>query len=310
MSNHPICTNTDMTKKYYARIKAASYSFSTGDSNDAEMCDDQMGFSSYTSTASETAHAQVICPDRKDNELGTCFESRKRRSLAASGCPDASQSPFACPATNTMPFDIKVENGRLSVTMDTSFVGDKTLSISANPVGLVPRRKKFIASDFDNIPSTWDTSLRTKLNLVVNDRTLSENMKPGAKVADLVTCCAFTVDEATKIVEEMDKIASEEMTQMYKPVITIQSNNQQSSNQGSSSSNMQAGTASESTTSTSTTTSDSSGSLLVVVAVAAVLVLVGVIALAIYTVKNKQQSQRVIDLRGDQKGSWSGSSDF
>jgi hypothetical protein len=194
--------------------------------------------------------------------------------------------------------------------MDTSFVGDKTLSISANPVGLVPRRKKFIASDFDNIPSTWDTSLRTKLNLVVNDRTLSENMKPGAKVADLVTCCAFTVDEATKIVEEMDKIASAEMTQMYKPVITIQSNNQQSSNQGSSSSNMQAGTASESTTSTSTTTSDSSGSLLVVVAVAAVLVLVGVIALAIYTVKNKQQSQRVIDLRGDQKGSWSGSSDF
>jgi hypothetical protein len=204
-----------------------------------------------------------------------------------------------------MPFDIKVENGRLSVTMDTSFVGDKTLSIAANPVGLVPRRKKFIASDFDNIPSTWDMSLRTKLNLVVNDRTLSENMKPGAKVADLVTCCAFTVDEATKIVEEMDKIASAEMTQMYKPVITIQSNNQ-----GSSSSNKQAGTASESTTSTSTTTSDSNGSLLVVVAVAAVLVLVGVIALAIYTVKNKQQSQRVIDLRGDQKGSWSGSSEF
>merc|ERR1712046_460456 len=77
MSNHPICTNTDMTKKYYARIKAASYSSSTSRSNNAEMCDDQMGFSSYTSTASDTAHAQVICPDRKNNELGTCFESRK-----------------------------------------------------------------------------------------------------------------------------------------------------------------------------------------------------------------------------------------
>jgi hypothetical protein len=308
--NHPICQAGNEEVNFFARIKAQPYKFDGSAVTSGDMCDDRMGFADFSNPNQD--HSNIVCSNTRteaqnaqNQTVVTCSAYRKRRNVVAAGCPE--RNPFVCPAANTMPFDIKVENGRLSVTMDTSFVGDKTLTIEANPVGATPRRSKFIASDFANAPSTWSVELKTKLDLVINDATLSASIKPGATVSDLTTCCSFTPAEASKLVAEMNQITQAESAQLYNPIITLSNNGNSNGDQNSGTSAAAAGGTSSSTTTTTSTSSESSGSLLVVVAVAAVLVLVAVIALAIFTVKSNKQSQRVVDLRGGEaahQSSW------
>merc|ERR1712139_699564 len=253
----------------------------------------------------------VFCPSYKNvtdgvetcNPVKTGTVSRRKLLASSPGCPSG---PFSCPTDNRMPFDISIEDGRLTVSMDTSAIGDNQVVINANPVGLSPKRSRFIASDFTASAKSWASSLSAKVDFIFQDATMRQNLKPGATVESLVSCCRLSVEEAQILTKSMAQIVQSELTQLYKPTITIGGGNTASTT------NQKQQTTSTQTTSTHTTEkssddSSSGGSLLVVVAVAAVLVLVAVIALAIFTVKSNKQSQRVVDLRGGEaahQSSW------
>merc|ERR1711871_1613279 len=293
------------TTQFGARIKAAA---KNDLAKQSQTCSETSAYDQYSS--SDVDDHTIFCPAYKDLSTETCTaakttEAPTRKLLSKSaGCPSG---PFACPADNRLPFDIKIEDGRLTVAMDTSAIADKKIVINANPTGLLPKRSRFIASDFSAVSQSWGPSLRAKLDFVINDATTRQNLVPGATAQDLVACCGFSLEEATVLSGSMADIVSAERAQIFKPTITVTDNN--GGNNGNNGGNNAGQTTSTQTTTTHTEKSSdgsSSGSLLVVVAVAAVLVLVAVIALAIFTVKSNKQSQRVVDLRGGnaQQSSW------
>jgi len=225
---------------------------------------------------------------------------RNRRSIErVSGCPE---DPFyRCPAENNMPFQIKVEDGRLTVSMDPARLEGHTIQVKTDPTGMLPTRSRFIASDFSQYMSPtshWSEQLRLRMDQLLTDDYLKQNLKPGVTTDQLVDCCGFTVAQAESVVAAMDSILVTEQLQAFKPRISVAKDPESNEND-----NTNAQTTST-TTSTSTTSEKSDSSLLVVVAVAGILVLVAVIALAIFTVKNNKQSQRVVDMRGIQQSSW------
>lgn len=298
-----LCTESKTTQ-FGARIKASAKS---DVAEESQTCSESSGYSQYTS--SEVDDHTIFCPAYKDLTTETCTaakttEAPKRKLLSTSaGCPSG---PFACPADNRLPFDIKIEDGRLTVAMDTSAVADKKIVINANPTGLLPKRSRFIASDFSAVSQSWGPSLRAKLDFVINDATTRQNLVPGATAQDLVACCGFSLEEARVLSGSMADIVSAERAQIFKPTITITDNNGNNGNNGGNNAGQTTSTQTTTTHTEKSSDGSSSGSLLVVVAVAAVLVLVAVIALAIFTVKSNKQSQRVVDLRGGnaQQSSW------
>merc|ERR1712146_267505 len=150
--------------------------------------------------------------------------------------------------------------------------------------GLLPKRTRFIASDFSAVSQSWGPSLRAKLDFVINDATTRQNLVPGATAQDLLACCGFSSEEAIVLSRSMADIVATERAKIFKPTITITDNNggNNGNNGGNNGGNNAGQTTSTQTTTTHTEKSSddsSSGSLLVVVAVAAVLVLVAVIAL-------------------------------
>jgi hypothetical protein len=301
-----ICTDTDEDTEHFVRIKANGYG-DDGNTDANTLCSETNLATTYTGDVDQGA--TVFCHGKIETSggEGSCVaDSKRRRKLlsAAPGCPD--NSPFVCPASNTMPFDIKIEDGRLSVTMDTAALGGKTIEIQTNPSGVIPRRQKFLAADFRNIQSNWPVDLRGKLDLALTDSTMKQAIVPGATASDLMACCGFTASEAQTLATAMADIVSVEVQQIYKPIITIGGGNTNTDTASTGSQQQTTSTQTTTHTEKSSDDSSSSGSLLVVVAVAAVLVLVAVIALAIFTVKSNKQSQRVVDLRGgnDKQSSW------
>merc|ERR1712188_196520 len=240
--------------------------------------------------------------DKQGERYTVWYESsdRKRRSIeSVSGCPE---DPFyRCPAENNMPFQIKVEDGRLTVSMDPARLEGQTIQVGTDPTGMLPTRSRFIAADFSKymLPtSPWSDVLKLKMDQLLNNAYLKQNLKPGVTADELVACCGLAVGEAQSIIAAMDSILATEQLQAFKPRISIAKDPE--SNEDETTSAQTTST----TTSTSTTSEKSDSSLLVVVAVAGILVLVAVIALAIFTVKNNKQSQRVVDMRGVQQSSW------
>jgi len=226
--------------------------------------------------------------------------SVSRRSIeSVSGCPE--DSIYRCPAENNMPFQIKVEDGRLTVSMDPARLEGQTIQVETDPTGMLPTRSRFIAADFSKymLPtSPWSDVLKLKMDQLLNNAYLKQNLKPGVTADELVACCGLVIGESQSIIAAMDSILATEQLQAFKPRISIAKDPE--SNEDETTSAQTTST----TTSTSTTSEKSDSSLLVVVAVAGILVLVAVIALAIFTVKNNKQSQRVVDMRGVQQSSW------
>jgi len=200
-----------------------------------------------------------------------------------------------------MPFQIKVEDGRLTVSMDPAKLEGHTIQVETDPTGMLPTRSRFIAADFSKymLPAShWSDALKLRMDqLLINDY-LKQNLRPGVTADELVACCGFPVAEAQSVIAAMDSILADEKLQAFKPRVSIAKDPE--SNEDETTSAQTTST----TTSTSTTSEKSDSSLLVVVAVAGILVLVAVIALAIFTVKNNKQSQRVVDMRGIQQSSW------
>lgn len=242
-----------------------------------------------------------------DDCVAACTGDRKRRSLLqaqhAPGCdPD---SPYACPADNNLPFDIKVEDGRLTVSMDIDDFGSKTLTVSSDPKGRMPKRTQFIASDFSQKlqkGSDWSSTLQNKVDRIFNSPDLKKNLIPGVQVSDLVACCGLSEAEAEQLFSFMESVVVAEKTAFYVPRINP--------NNGEPKTQTQTQTQSHTTTTTTTEKSSgdsgSSGTLLVVVAVAGILVLVAVVALVVVQSKSKATVERVVDMRqrSSRQASW------
>lgn len=235
---------------------------------------------------------------------------RSRRSILQSqSAPGCSESPYGCLASDQVPFEIKVEDGRLTVSMDPNdFVG-KSVEVASAPKGLVPKRTRFIASDFTEKltgpSSSWSATLRTKVRSITQSDILSKNLVPGISAADLVVCCYLDQTEAAEVISFMNEIVVSEKTSFYTVQLLDQAkaeeNKQQElqNKQGTTS----WGSTTTSTTTTSTSTSSSSESLLVVIAVAAILVLVAVIALVVVTNKSRS-AERVAEVKRSRETSW------
>lgn len=272
-----------------------------GTQGDNSMCSSIKNAAGFTHE--DIAESTIFCTYGYNQEYKECDDYpywRRRRSVErVSGCPE--DSIYRCPAENNMPFQIKVEDGRLTVSMDPARLGGHTIQVETDPTGMLPTRSRFIAADFSKymLPtSPWSNSLKLKMDRLLADDYMKQNLKPGVTTDQLVECCDFTVAEADSVVSTIDSILATEQLQAFKPRISVAKDPESNENE-----NTNAQTTST-TTSTSTTSEKSDSSLLVVVAVAGILVLVAVIALAIFTVKNNKQSQRVVDMRGIQQSSW------
>merc|ERR1711907_260341 len=119
--------------------------------------------------------------------------SRRRRSVErVSGCPE--DSIYRCPAENNMPFQIKVEDGRLTVSMDPARLEGHTIQVETDPTGMLPTRSRFIAADFSKymLPtSPWSDVLKLKMDQLLNNAYLKQNLKPGVTADELVSCCGL-----------------------------------------------------------------------------------------------------------------------
>jgi hypothetical protein len=235
------------------------------------------------------------------NSCATPYSSgaKRRGILQAQKAPGCQQSPYGCAANNQVPFDIKVEDGRLTVSMDADeFVG-KSIKVTSDPKGIIPKRTKFIASDFapklNDVGSTWTSTLKSKVSQIMSSANMKKNFVPGVTAADLVACCNLNLDEAAEVTKFMGEVVTNEKTAFY-TVSLIQQSNEQAVQQAQQQQQNQA-TGTTSTSTTTTSTESSSGSLLVVVAVAAILVLVAVIALVVVTTRSKATADRVVDMR-------------
>jgi cobalamin biosynthesis Mg chelatase CobN len=178
------------------------------------------------------------------------------------------------------------------------FVG-KSIKVTSDPKGIIPKRTKFIASDFapklNDVGSTWTSTLKSKVSQIMSSANMKKNFVPGVTAADLVACCNLNLDEAAEVTKFMGEVVTNEKTAFY-TVSLIQQSNEQAVQQAQQQQQTQA-TGTTSTSTTTTSTESSSGSLLVVVAVAAILVLVAVIALVVVTTRSKATADRVVDMR-------------
>jgi hypothetical protein len=232
-----------------------------------------------------------------ENWCGDINPGKRRGILQAQKAPGCQQSPYGCAANNQVPFDIKVEDGRLTVSMDADeFVG-KSIKVTSNPTGIIPKRTKFIASDFapklNDVGSTWTSTLKSKVSQIMSSANMKKNLVPGVTAADLIACCDLNPDEAAEVTKFMGEVVTNEKNAFYTVSLIQQSNEQEQAQQQQQ--NQATGTTSTSTTTTST--ESSSGSLLIVVAVPAILVLVAVIALVVVTTRSKATADRVVDMR-------------
>jgi hypothetical protein len=292
----PLCGDSDS----YGVVVTA-----TNKGSEAGLCTSTRSQATFSSDADKGS--ALFCRNKYDQNNKACVSSVRRRSArsllqtAVSGCPE--DSLYKCPAENNMPFQINIEDGRLTVSMNPAHLEGKTVTVQTDPRGMLPTRSRFIASDFNkyfDASSQWTTQLKVKVDQLLVDDYLKQNLKPGVTVDELMSCCSLSVTEAESVKSAMDSIVAVEKLQAFKPRITVSGDSNSDSDSDDATSKQ-----TTSTTSTSTTSEKSDSSLVVVVAVAGILVLVAVIALIIFTMKSNQQSQRVVDLRGSgQQSSW------